>query len=418
MQESSDTPEDDAEPAGEDTSNERADESSTNEARQSSKSNEEGSSEESVKENIADTIARRQAALYRSGLLKKQPPTRKAATAEKNTSLGERRVKSATQARRGVRRTTQLVDAVRQKARGIASSTPSPATNDADNNAKEAKGGDVKNRLSASRIHATVEELFKKRRKASTKSQSDRFTAALSSWGTSIGILGEIGESPKTEVLLESTSLVVRVATPMDDVDIANLRLSVFSDFSPDMRSQFCFRSCQALAHRRTRGAICVVATPPPTMVRPLVLGSAECSYHEFHSTRLGSRRLKDSLLYITEVAVHPSTRRQGTGVQMLEAIDDLAERQDIETIYLHVDVCNYAALNLYKKCGYALADEKDPTFQEFTESLNLHPGATRGRDHHLLYKNLRTPTWLEQRARQPEDKTRVIGSLGFEIPA
>lgn len=47
---------------------------------------------------------------------------------------------------------------------------------------------------------------------------------------------------------------IVRVATPMDDFDIANLRLSVFSDFSFDQRGQFCARSCEAIANRRTKG--------------------------------------------------------------------------------------------------------------------------------------------------------------------
>jgi hypothetical protein len=40
----------------------------------------------------------------------------------------------------------------------------------------------------------------------------------------------------------------------------------------------------------------------------------------------------------------------------------------------------------------------KDPIFSEFTRSLNLHPGATQGRDHFLLYKDLIVnPTWLNE---------------------
>jgi len=365
-----------------------------------------------------NTISNRQGTLYKAGLLKKKRSQQ--ADAEKRTSVGERRMGSATRARQGVRRTTQLVDAVRQRAQGIVGVTTSSkampgktldSENPIDNTARSL--------LSTSRIHSTVEDLLRKKRSSllqQKRSQSDRFTTAISSLGKSMGILGDEGGQPITQVLSESPSLVTRIASPMDDVDIANLRLSVFSDFSPEMQSQFCFRSCQALAHRRTNGAICIVATPPPQKVRPVLLGSAECSYHEFKGTRLGQRRPQGSLLYITEVAVHPSARRQGIGVKMLEAMDILAAQKDVETLFLHVDVSNDVALALYEKCGYQRTDEKDPIYREFTTSLNLHPGATRGRTHYLLFKNIRVPTWITEKAHRKE--TQLMGSLGFEIPA
>ena len=374
----------------------------------------------------SDTISNRQVALYRAGLLQKGPSKKESLkSTERKTSVGERRVGSATQARRGIRRTTQLVDAVRQKARGIASNSSNnnnksnekrTTNNDGDNNNNNKSSTTA--RLSSTKVHSTIEEMLLRKRRAARPSQADRFTAAISSWGKSMGILGDEGGQPKTHVLSESPSLVVRVATPMDDVDIANLRLSVFSDFSPEMQSQFCFRSCQALAHRRAQGAICVVATPPPDKVRPVVFGSAECSYHEFTGTKLGRRRTRGSLLYITEVAVHPSARRQGIGAKLLDAIDAVAHQKEIETLYLHVDVSNEAAIALYKKCGYRLTDPSEPIFQEFTKLLNLHPGGTRGRSHYLLYKNLRVPTWVEEKTRCTEEDTKVLGNLGFEIPA
>ena len=339
------------------------------------------------------------------------PDSSKRTAAERKTSVGDRRVGSATQVRRGIRRTTQLVDAVKQRAQGLSGSRSKP-----DDDKKNPQDEETKARLATSRIHSTVEEMLRKKRSTAKTSQSDRFTAAISSWGKSMGILGEETNPPQGEILSESPSLVVRVATPMDDVDIANLRLSVFSDFSPEMRSQFCLRSCQALAHRRTSGAVCVVAKPPEHHARPILLGSAECSFHEFQTTRLGQRRPKGSILYITEVAVHPSARRQGIGAKMLRAIDTIASQKDVETLYLHVDVSNCSAMGLYEKCGYRRTNDHDPVFQEFTTSLNLHPGATRGRTHYLLYKNIRVPTWLEEKRCAPE--TKIVGSLGFEIPA
>jgi hypothetical protein len=97
-----------------------------------------------------------------------------------------------------------------------------------------------------------------------------------------------------------------------------------------------------------------------------------------------------------------------------------MAMQRGTETLYLHVDVSNHGALKLYEKAGYHRLPETS-IFREFTTSLNLHPGATKGRDHFLLCKNLAPePTWLEE-----EDDTsfvpargELIGTLGFEIPA
>ena len=235
----------------------------------------------------------------------------------------------------------------------------------------------------------------------------------------------------------------VRIATPQDDIDVAYLRMSVFADVQTNtdlIRSQFCTRSCQAIASRRLRGAICLVATttttpiPPPSLPQQrsnalstncvneieeepheIVVGSIECSYHEFFHTRLGSCRKQFALLYITEVAVHASVRRRGIGTKLLHAVDRYAtqwrppEQQEvvsyedtdhhnniIESLYLHVDVSNYGAIRMYEQCGYYKVWSNDPIYTEFTTGLNLQPGATRGREHYLLCKHLVPhPIWL-----------------------
>jgi ribosomal protein S18 acetylase RimI-like enzyme len=274
----------------------------------------------------------------------------------------------------------------------------------------------------------------------------------------------------------------VRVATHADDVNVANLRLSVFSDFCSQQQSQFCARSCMVIANRRNRGAVCVVATDikddkdkdnDSSSTNTVVLGSAEVSHHEFVGTRLAQHRLEQSILYVTEVAVNPAARRRGIGYKLLQALEDIAKQRGdgvVETMYLHVDVANQAALALYEKCGYRRVDHHDSNhgnsgstgsclmephvqamFHEFTKSLNLHPGATKGRDHYLLYKNLvPAPTWLtvprtsrsgakliislnskndelEESStlrrclgglRHCETSPKLMGTLGFEIPA
>lgn len=153
----------------------------------------------------------------------------------------------------------------------------------------------------------------------------------------------------------------------------------------------------------------------------PLVLGSAECSFHEFYGTQLGRRRKQHSILYVTEVAVSPSARRRGIGTKLLKAIDAVAKKRSIETLYLHVDVSNSGAIRLYKKAGYKRVANA-PMFQEFTKSLNLHPGATKGRDHFLFFKNLvPSPVWLDSSVelhRHRSDERRILEVFGFEIPA
>lgn len=56
----------------------------------------------------------------------------------------------------------------------------------------------------------------------------------------------------------------------------------------------------------------------------------------------------------------------------------------------------NEAALSLYQTSGYSRVDQTDEMYREFTKTLNLHDGATRGRTHYLLVKHLRAATWLE----------------------
>ena len=82
-----------------------------------------------------------------------------------------------------------------------------------------------------------------------------------------------------------------------------------------------------------------------------------------------------------------------------------------METIYLHVDVQNQPACDMYRKAGFEMTNKQDPIFQEFTNSLNLQDGVTNGRSHHLLYKNLSTTqTWMDV------SFTQNKAMLGFEV--
>jgi RimJ/RimL family protein N-acetyltransferase len=98
------------------------------------------------------------------------------------------------------------------------------------------------------------------------------------------------------------------------------------------------------------------------------------------------------------------------------QSIDKLAAIRGVETLHLHVDVANYRAIKIYERAGYSIVPKDDPIYYEFTKSLNLHDGATKGRNHYLMHKHLLQPTWLpEQMAATTNEQT---ATLGFEIPA
>jgi ribosomal protein S18 acetylase RimI-like enzyme len=212
----------------------------------------------------------------------------------------------------------------------------------------------------------------------------------------------------------DTSAIDVRVATAADDLDIATLRLSVFSDLTPQTRKIFIDRSRHLLSARRRRGAVCIVATIPKNSPKEQdsIVGTAEISFHEFYYTRLGKARLKDSILYVTEVAVNSKYRRKGVASLMMESIDMVAKIRNVETIYLHVDVTNVGALRLYEKAGFQRLSKYDPVFMEFTTKLNLHDGATKGRNHFLMSKDIRSPTWLGDCVNVETQR----GKLGIEV--
>lgn len=335
-------------------------------------------------------------------------PQRKINTG-KSTSVGARRVGSASKSRGGVGSMTRLTDAVRRSAGASA----------AQRNKKDENDDGGSSRFTQAAIQTTVNDMINK---------SSR----------SMGILGEAGPGnnpidlneiqtnpPPGTVLVDCQNdssrwqavdrVSIRTATLNDDLDIANLRLSVFSKFSANMRESFMSRSCHVLATRRNQGATCIVATVPRygsilSSRKEIILGTAECSIHEFYGTRLGSCRRQNKVLYITEVAVSPTARKKGIGGKIMRSIDDLAKIRGVETLYLHVDVGNYKALNLYERAGFERTPAENQIFQDFTRSLNLHDGAMKGKNHYLMYKDILSPTWL------PGQNENQRGALGIEV--
>ncbi|CAB9530026.1 FR47-like protein [Seminavis robusta] len=424
---------------GENSDSDADEEPSEADTKSETESDTNSSSEKQAKDDDLEEIQKRRKLAARAALLGRSPTapkTRKpgATTNRKayksSTSVGERRIGSTSKARQGPDVTKKIMDAVRKSA---SSNTSNDGNNELDTPpSKDTPSASIatKRKLSPSRLHERVLELM-----APFPQRPEQ--PVFQSKPPPGSIL--IPSSPKvthrdSNKLQFPECLTVRVATPRSDTEVANLRLSVFSDFTPDVRRQLVSRSVRAVVTRRSLGATCLIATVPPSLSArkrnrpPVILGSAECSFHEFDSTTLGRCRPVGSILYVTEVAVSPNARRRGIGAKLIEAIDVLANTRGIETLYLHVDVENEGALSLYQKAGFRKVDRSDPMFLEFTTKLNLHDGATKGRNHFLLYKDLvECPTWLAQPPTTvPVAEVHPVstnfsrpppgGTLGFEV--
>ena len=255
-----------------------------------------------------------------------------APAARQSTSIGSRRVVSATSARSKPSMTAQLLSAVRTVVSTAVSTT----------NETESPIPFHESRMSESKIQSAIDSLLMQQ--VSQQSSQSVDTNTFTSTPRGMGLFGDpvvtviphrnqLKPMPGT-ILMRPTpdlmggitkdALTIRVATMADDYDVANLRLSVFSDFSSEVRKQFCSRSIQALSNRRLRGATSLVATIPVGVTKKdgrsdIVLGSVELSVHEFFGTALGKRAVENSILYITEVAVNPAVRRCGTGFKLLQ---------------------------------------------------------------------------------------------------
>lgn len=74
----------------------------------------------------------------------------------------------------------------------------------------------------------------------------------------------------------------------------------------------------------------------------------------------------------ITNVAVHPSYRRQGIGDALVSAMLTLAKEQEIGKIMLEVRVSNVGAIHLYEKYGFSYLCTREKYYQKPTEDANI----------------------------------------------
>jgi hypothetical protein len=106
-------------------------------------------------------------------------------------------------------------------------------------------------KVTRSAIQSAIEEMMENHTSRARRCSDDAssITTSLRSFaGTYMGILGDQQDrkagKERTDIskltIIERDKTVIRMASSLDDMEIANLRLSVFADFTLQQRNQFC----------------------------------------------------------------------------------------------------------------------------------------------------------------------------------
>ena len=132
----------------------------------------------------------------------------------------------------------------------------------------------------------------------------------------------------------------------MDLPGVVDLRLDVFY---PELKTVKSFHEkiLTKLAQRRELGAECLVA-----MQEGAIIGTIEFSPSDFMNTPMEDIGYKRKL-YIMDLAVQPRARRMGVATRLLERVEEYAIEHDYRDVYLHVEVENGMARDLYLKKGF-----------------------------------------------------------------
>jgi ribosomal protein S18 acetylase RimI-like enzyme len=154
------------------------------------------------------------------------------------------------------------------------------------------------------------------------------------------------------------------------------------------------------LRQRVDFGSICLVAKASELLsVRNLpqhiyfgnLIGSVELSPNDFFNTTMetvGSSRK----LYAADLAVREDCRRKGVASRLLQEMETFAINHYFDEIYLHVEIGNSVARNLYLKHGYIEVPMNECTVA-FTEARLQKPAEF----YCLLWKEL----WSDNHSNQ-----------------
>jgi ribosomal protein S18 acetylase RimI-like enzyme len=235
----------------------------------------------------------------------------------------------------------------------------------------------------------------------------------------------ELEEVESTNTGLEVNT---RLATLYDFHEVADLRLSVFADeVHENQRVKLRAKAWEKMIERRVKGATCIVAhaglgsaarngwaatldfedekqgkaadcavdradgndLDSHTSAGPsMLVGTLECSTHEFSRVDMQPALETGARLYITELAVGTGMRRRGVALKLLRAAEAYGRNRGARALYLHVDAANAAALGLYHRAGFRTLRETVETYN-FASALGLLSGNYALTKHILMMKEI-----------------------------
>lgn len=182
----------------------------------------------------------------------------------------------------------------------------------------------------------------------------------------------------------------IKLANWYDLASIVSLRLNVFYphlcgvEISNESAKQ---RILEKLKHRRRLGSVCIVAFESNGFFSFNLIGTIEMSPSDFRGTNLNKIR-KQKKLYIADLCIKQDFRRMGIASSILNAVEVYALANNYQEIYLHVEVQNSMARNLYIDKGYIDVGHNNWA-TEFTENKLQKPA----NEYVLLYKSVLNET-------------------------
>lgn len=195
----------------------------------------------------------------------------------------------------------------------------------------------------------------------SIKTTSIRSIGTSLSWSNVLTDLDtNIDTNTKTSINtiknIPAVDITVKQASFFDLSNIVNLRMNVFfPKFQTDV--SFYQSILDKIRTRHVNGAVIFMAinndmNDPIMKLKGNIIGTIEVSGTDFIGTTMQSMGA-DSKLYVTDLAVRNDMRRLGVATSLLKAVEQYAKNNMFKEIYLHVEVDNESAKNLYLTNGY-----------------------------------------------------------------
>ena len=212
--------------------------------------------------------------------------------------------------------------------------------------------------------------------------------------------------APQTAALVAPTPSTagrrLRLAQAEDLAQVAQLQLETFDPEAPPSKPLFggmfgggggggragrAERLAAELAERVAKGSDLWVVEAEAVLELGL-LGTADLSEQEVELPTHGVSEGPSGeypTLYLSSMAVDPSTRRRGIGREMLLAAEQRATERGARGIWLHVERANEPAIALYEGSGFKRMPTT-PQYATFTTALQLAQ-----KEPLLMFKKLET---------------------------